>query len=657
MNIPQIVLSVLAMLLVTIASMALIGTFSRRVLGVRIGTIRITLAGLIGLAAEVGFESQFIWRQGEYTPALIPVQLGIILLGAVGFLVVAELAVPQGSMPRPDQWIPGIRRSAGRARRYSQLVGIAFRHRLVPFKPNTDHTSAASAERALAARALKAALEEAGGAFVKLGQVLSTREDILPTEFIEELAKLQQQVPPMPWGQAAAVLSAELGHPIEEVFREIAHDPIAAASIGQVHLATLADGERVAVKIQREGIIPLVERDVDITRRVATKLAESTVWARQFGVQELADSLAESLIDELDYRVEASNIAALEAAVASHGSGERLRIPKLHPRLSSRRVLVMEFLVGRTLSEPSAVEGLDQARRQELATLLLRSVLNQIMDDGVFHSDLHPGNVLITPDAELALLDFGSVGRLDSEVRRQITDLLLAFSRTDSRAFADALLAFVDLPDDVDERALRLEIGAFLARHLGSGASLDVTALMQVIAVLANHRLALPAQLTATARALGTVEGTLRVLSPAFDFVAEASGYAGKRLTDARRPEVLARTVEDELVGLVPLVRQLPQRLDRITGSLADGRLSVNVRLLADRRDRDILRQFINLAAITFLAGVFGIMAVMLLTSLAGPMLTSTLSLFEVFGYMLVLVSSVLTLRVLFEVFGGKLRA
>ena len=115
--------------------------------------------------------------------------------------------------------------------------------------------------------------------------------------------------------------------------------------------------------------------------------------------------------------------------------------------------------------------------------------------------------------------------------------------------------------------------------------------------------------------------------------------------------------MEDELVGLVPLVRQLPHRLDRITGSLADGRLSVNVRLLADRRDRDILRQFINLAAITFLAGAFGIMAAMLLTSLAGPMLTSTLSLFEVFGYMLVLVSSVLTLRVLFEVFGGKLRA
>lgn len=167
----------------------------------------------------------------------------------------------------------------------------------------------------------------------------------------------------------------------------------------------------------------------------------------------------------------------------------------------------------------------------------------------------------------------------------------------------------------MDEPVLRREIGTFMARHLGTGATVDVAAFMQVVTVLSKHRLALPSQLTAAVRSLGTLEGTLRVLSPDFNFISEAAGYAERRLTDARQPEALMRTLTDELVGLLPLARKLPQRLDQVTGSLADGRLSVNVRLLADKRDRDVLRQFIDLGAITFLAGVFGVMAAMLLTS------------------------------------------
>ena len=146
------------------------------------------------------------------------------------------------------------------------------------------------------------------------------------------------------------------------------------------------------------------------------------------------------------------------------------------------------------------------------------------------------------------------------------------------------------------------------------------------------------------------------MLSPSFDFIAEASGYAQKRLVDSRQPEALMRTLTDELVGLIPLARKLPQRLDSVTGSLADGRLSVNVRLLADHRDRDFIRQFINLGAVTFLAGVFGLMAAMLLTSDAGPRITDTLSVFQIYGYTLVAASIILTLRVLFDVFGGALR-
>lgn len=652
MRVSAILINILWMTAAAVATMVFIGVFVRRVLGVRVGTVRVIIAGFVGLGAELGFESQVVWRGGQYSPALIPIQLGIILLVAVAFLVVLEIALPQGSIPRIDQWIPGLRRALGRARRYSQLVRLAVRHKLVPFKLDTAPTTVASRERRRQALALKAALEEAGGAFVKLGQILSTRTDILPAEFVEELSALQQRVPPQPWEQIRTVLAEELNEPIDAVFTEFDPVPVASASIGQVHRATLRTGERVAVKVQRPGIIPLVERDVEITRRIATRLTKSAEWARRFGVEELAESIVSSLLDELDYPVEASNLLALAAAQQSRAEAQRIRLPKLFAEVSSRRVLVMEFVEGETLSDPGAAAQLDPETRAALASQLLAALLDQIMHQGAFHSDLHPGNVMITPDAKLALLDFGSVGRLDSHVRRQITSLLMAVAQNDSMAFADALLAFVELPDDLDEPALRRDIGAFMARYLGPGATLDAAAFVRVIAVLSAHRLAVPSQLTVAGRAIGTLEGTLQVLDPGFDFVAVSTGYAKQQAKDAKKPEALFHTGIDELTRLLPVVRELPHQIGRIAQSLVEGRMSVNVRLLADRRDRRVIRRLVNLAAVTFLAGTSGIIATLLLINSGGPQITPTLSLHDVFGYLLVFASGVLTLRALFDIFG-----
>ncbi len=649
MNALTIMLDVAVMLAATVLAMLLIGVLSRRILGVRVGIVRILVAGAVGLGAQVGFESQFVWRNNQYTPALIPVQLGIIMLVAITVLVLGELIVPQGSVPRPDQWLSMVRRSAARTRRYLGLTRIATSRGLVPFRLNGEPTSAGHADRVRQAIALKSALEDAGGAFVKLGQILSTRSDVLPAEFTEQLGALQQQVPAEPWERMRAVLETSLGRALDSVFTHIDERPLAAASIGQVHRATLVGGEAVAVKIQRPGIVPLIERDVDIATRLARRLTQSTDWGRQFGLAELADSLTGSLRDELDYRIEASHLRAMDAAQQRHAPQDRLRIPRLHAELSSRDVLVMEFVDGRTLSDPAATAQLDAAARASLATRLFRSTLVSIMDDGVFHSDLHPGNVIITDTGEAALLDFGSAGRLDSEVRGQITDVLLAFSGGDARAFADALIAFVALPDDVDEGALRRQIGDFMARHLGPGAALDVTAFARIVAILADNGLAVPAELATAFRAIATVEGTLRVLSAEFDLIAEASAFADERIAAATAPAAAARALFDEVQHALPALRRLPHRIDRLTTDLAQGRLNVNVRLLADRRDRSLLREFINLAALTFLAGVFGIMAAMLLTSAGGPSITPTLSLFQLFGYLLVVMSGVLTLRVLFD--------
>lgn len=650
MNLAAIIVDVLLMLGATVALMFLLGILSRRLLRVRVSAGRIILAGVLGLAAGVGFESQFVWRSAEYTPAMIPVLFGIIVLVAIATLVVAELVVPQGSLPRPDQWIPLTRGAFDRNRRYIELLRIAARHRLFNIRLGDAAGEQKGEDTHRQAIALKLALEEAGGAFVKLGQLLSTRPDVLPPEFIDALSTLQQQVPPVSWDEIEPVLEQSLGRPHQVVFAEFAREPFAAASIGQVHAAVLLDGERVAVKVRRPGIVPMVERDIDIAERLARRLARSSDWAARFGVEQIVESLTASLRDELDYTQEASNILALTEVQEQLPADARVRIPHFNADVSCEQMLVMEHISGRTLSDATAVDDVDAGTRRQLARRLLAATLAQIMEAGVFHSDLHPGNIILDDDESLVLLDFGSIGRIDSDTRDRIGEVLFAFSRRDASGFTDALFEFVDLTDIQDENRLRREVAVFMSRRLGPGATLDPTMFGEVVSILANYGLTVPSELTVPFRTIATVDGSLEVLDPGFDFVAEASTYAQSRLKDATRPESITKTFTDELLSALPIVKRLPHRIDRVTGSLADGRFGVNVRMLADPRDRSFLREVIGLAVVTFLAGIFGIMSAMLLTSDTGPQLTDTLTLFQIFGYLFLVVAGILTLRALFDV-------
>lgn len=648
MNIAAIALDAFLMASATVLLMLLLGATSRSLLGMRMSAGRIILAGALGLGAGVGFESRFVWQVADYTPALIPVLLGIILLVAIAVLVLAELLIPQGSLPRPDQWRKLTRQAFDRNRRYAQLLRIIAKHRLFAIKlgPGRAQTST---ERRTQALALKQALEEAGGAFVKLGQLLSTRPDVLPSEFIETLGTLQQHVPPASWDEIEPALEHALGGHPRDVFAEFSEMPFAAASIGQVHAAMLHSGERAAVKIRRPDIVPMIERDIDIAERLARRLARSSDWAASFGIEQLVNGLTTSLRDELDYTQEAANIAALAEVQTQLPADARVRIPRYFAQYSDEQVLVMEHLAGATLASAS-LHALDTEARRALARRLLAATLAQIMQAGVFHSDLHPGNIIIGADGDLVLLDFGSIGRIDSDTRSRLGEVLLAFSRRDAGAFTDAMLAFVDLGDVEDEAGLRRDVAAFMSRRLGPGARLDATVFSEVMSILADYGLAVPAELTVPFRTIATVEGSLQLLDPEFDFVAEAGGYAQARLREATLPTSITKAITDELLSALPIVKRLPHRIDRVTGSLADGRFGMNVRMLADSRDRSFVREIIGLAVVTFLAGVFGIMAAMLLTSATGPQLTDTLSLFQVFGYLFLVVAGVLTLRALFDV-------
>jgi ubiquinone biosynthesis protein len=624
---------------------------ARRVLGVRVGTIRATFAAAIGwsLAGLITGKLPQLDASNRSVVLLfiIPVFGGTLLI-SVAVLFVLEVIRPSGT----GMWfVGGIRSIPGRfarARRYSKITAIAVRHGLGPAlrgRLNDD----APQRRLRLARSLREALEEAGVTFVKLGQVLSTRSDLLGPEFIQELSKLQDSVTPAPADQIEKVLIAELGEVPTEVFAEFDPTPIAAASVAQVYSARLKSGADVVVKVQRPGIRTVVERDLDIMYRLAGTLEQRTKWARRLGVVALAEGFAAALLEELDFRVEAKNIAVVTAA----GAGE-VTLPKVHSALCTERVLVMDRLIGVPLGSAAAqieTRGLD---RVELARALLHTLLRQVMTSGVFHADPHPGNVMLLEDGSLGLLDFGSVGRLDGSLRAGLMSLLVAIDRGDPAALRDGLMEIVERPDEIDEQRLERALGQFIAKHFAGGAAPDVEMFTDLFKLVTNYGLAIPPEIAAVFRALATMEGTLAGLAPGFNIVVESRAYATVRLTQQMDPDSLKQTAIQEFMALLPVLRRLPRRIDRIGGALEEGRLSVNIRLFADERDREVVNTIVHQVLLAFIGATTGLMAVLLLGTTGGPRLINEITLYQVIGYNLLVISVLIGLRLLFTVFSKQ---
>jgi ubiquinone biosynthesis protein len=645
----------LTAVLILVSVAAIVGAFAllaRRLLGLRFGLVRLLLAGLVGFAVAGPIAQPLagsLQGGGKVTP------LWFLLLGgaaalvvAMVFLVVAEALVPSGSLPGPLELRRALRGRVARTRRYSQISRIAVRHGLGPYlwgrRGRAELDTPDGRERL--ARSLRLALEEAGVTFVKLGQMLSTRPDLLPAEFIGELGRLQDHVPPAAWDQVEQVLAGELGRPVTEVFANFDRRPLAAASIAQVHAARLRSGAEVAVKVQRPGIRAMVDRDLDIVDRLARSLEGRTRWARAIGTRELAGGFADAVREELDFRIEAANMAA----VAASADGA-VRIPVPHHALCGERVLVMQRLHGTPLGAAGAViseHGLDRA---VLARELLSALLGQVMLGGVFHADPHPGNVLVLADGRLGLLDFGSVGRLDGAVRSALQRLLLAMDRGDPLGASDALLEVMLRPDEVDQQRLERDLGQFMARYLSPGAEPGMRMFSDLFRIVTDYGLSVPPEVAAVFRALGVLEGTLARLAPGLDLITEARAFAARHGPGQVDAEVARRAVTEELTTLLPMLRRLPRRVERIASAAENGRLSVQVRLFADQRDRRHVTGLLHQVLLTILAATAGIMAVLLLGTAGGPAVTATVSLYQLLGYNLLVVCAILALRVLVLIF------
>ena len=640
--------TLLSFILGATVDVTLLAYGARRLLAERRFSLsRTIVAGLAGqaLTSTIFFALASGWHIGAHRPSLAyGVVLGFAalswacgLLLAMAILVTWQAFIPAGTVPSPATWPRRLRSRAARSRRYWQIVRIFTRCGVRPLGRGPRSVSLA--------RSLTEALDRSGAVFVKFGQALSTRRDLLPSEFTSELGRLQDRVSPLPWAQIERVLSEELGG--TSMFAEIDTDPLASASIAQVHAATLRTGERVVVKVLRPGVTSLVERDLDIILRLARRTQARVGWAQAIGVVQLSEGFAAALREELDFRLEAGNLAAVHAANGATVGSDGIVIPRAHHDLSTRRVLVMERLDGQALSKAAPAD----CDRERLARALLDSLLRQIVVDGVFHADPHPGNILLLDDGRLGLIDFGAVGRLDAGLRAALQRLMLAIERRDPVAMTDALLEVTARPDDLDEQALERSVGALLVRHLASGRPPDATMFADLFRLVTRHELAVPAEFMATFRALSTLEGGLTLLAPGFDIVAEAERFGQAQLAGRLRPASLKDAAADEIVALLPMLRRLPRRVDRIAAAVEGGRLSVNVRVLADERDRKVITGWIQLGVLTILAATAGGMAVALLALKGGPAMTATISLYQFLGYCLLVICAMLALRVLAAVF------
>ncbi|MFE9255828.1 ABC1 kinase family protein [Streptomyces sp. NPDC006879] len=622
-----------------IALPALLG---RRLLGMEAGLVRVLIAALVGVSVSGTVIGPKLQNSG---PMLFTLMIGVGLLTAMVALVALEVLLPTGGVRLLGR-LQAIRARASRARRYSQILRILGRHGLAPYLSRRAGRArrAGDTRHEQLARELRAALQAGGTTFVKLGQLMSTRRDLLPAAYVEELSCLQDRVPPAPWSEVEAVLLASLGGSPHMVFAEFDVEPLAAASIAQVHAAVLRDGSRVIVKVQRPGIREAVERDLDIVGRLAATLQARTDWGRSLGLEELARGFAVALREELDFRVEARNMTAVHRAAALRGD-HSVTVPDLHQELSGERVLVMSRIDGVQLGKarPDSPE-----HGRKVALTLLTALLDQIMYDGVFHADPHPGNILLQPDGSPALLDFGSVGRLDSALRSAMAGLFLSVDRGDPIALCDALLELTERPEDVDEQRLQRALGQFSGRHLGLGATPDAAMFTELFKLVADFRLAVPPEMAAVFRALATLEGTLGAVSAGFDVLDASRGYAAARFTRQLEPATVRDTARDELLAVLPVLRRLPRRLDRIGGALEEGRLGVNVRLLADPRDRRVIGELLSRMLLTFLGIFFGVLGVQLLTIDGGPEVTPDLSLYRLVGYHLLVLSAAVVLRTVY---------
>jgi len=637
-------------LLVSVAWLLLFAWVARGLVGARELTWgRTLLAVLIGIAFGQAVAVLILLRDIDDVvdvdgAQVLALSLPFALIGTMGAIVLLELLFAR-SKTRSRRHVPhpirALKRRIGIIGRGWQVTRIIARNGLAPLLGlRRGEVSTRSPEEL--ARRVRVALEESGGVFIKLGQLLATRPDLIPPGAMAELGRLHGSAAPLPEDEVARVIREETGREIEESFAEIDWQPLGSASIAQAHAARLPDGRQVVIKVRRPGLEEQVERDLAIARWLAKTAERRTTWGAFYQVTSLVEEFAAALHGELDFHVEAHHALEASAAMARH---PQIVAPEIIQPLTTERMLVMERLAGVPLS--AITVGLDGDRGRLLADALCASQVGAMLKGERFHGDPHPGNVLVLDDGTLGLIDFGLAGRLDSFERASVFQMLVAIKLEQPSLLYEAMVSIGAISPTRDPNEIERALAQFLAAHISAGLP-SPDALNELLALTHQLRMNLPRSTTTMFRALATLTGTLEHLYPGYPLIDVIADLGGAEFRERMLPASVSELLQQEWAQLGPLLSRAPRHMDRIATLLEHGRLTARLRLFTDAQDVRVLEHLLNRVVLALLSIGVGAVSVMLLRTEGGPTLTLiSVGLYEVLGWIGLALALILLMRVL----------
>ena len=522
--------------------------------------------------------------------------------------------------------MPTILQTFRHLRRYQQigrvLTRYGFGHILTQLgigraiTPGLERLRFSSAEilRATPAERMRMVVEELGPTFIKLGQILSTRGDLLPADFIRELEKLQDTVPPTDFALIQAQVEKELEGPLDQVFPTFDPVPVASASLGQVHFATLPDGEEVAVKVFRPGVDKQIEIDLDILLELAALAEKRTDWGEYYGVLSLAQEFADTLRTEQNYEQEGHNIDRYRQMFAGEGY---VRVPKIYWETTTRRVLTMERIQGIKITDVDALDaaGLD---RKEVARRNIAILLQAVLHEGFFHADPHAGNLMVLPNETIAMMDFGIMGHLDQLQRLGLVNLFVGLFRQETDRVVEALSDLGIATKAADRRSLARDLDRLRLRYYGLElekirARSFVEDLMGL--VFAN-RLKMPSDLVLVFKAIAMLEGISLQLDPDINVFSEVEPYVRDALLELQSPVNWLKEVAAQMRGSAEAMMLLPKQLQRMLEQIeaGEGNLSMTMKGFDEPTQR--ISEAANRLVLAILAAAFVIGPAMLIRAL-----------------------------------------
>lgn len=458
-------------------------------------------------------------------------------------------------------------------KRYRQIANSLFRHGfgylltqsgLTRFLPSVRRAqkNEETFSHSTRARRLRKLLEELGPTFVKFGQLLSTRPDLVPRDILDELSLLRDRVSPFPYSEARSIIEREMGKPLDEIFAAFEEEPIAAASVGQVHRALLHEGDEVVVKVRRPHITGQMRLDLEILLEMARLADRHTSWGAVYHFGDVVQELQRAVSNELDYLTEAENMEQVRANLRHRRD---ILIPKVYRQYTTSAVLTMEHISGIRLDRQDQIAATGK-KPQEMVRLLVDAIFEQIFDHGLFHADPHPGNLAVSGDGQLILMDFGIVGRLRGERRRQFILFLLGTVNRNPRQIVRSLANMGILSRRIDRKALRRDVEYLMDRYLDvplGKIELGKT-VREILSLAFEYHIRIPPEFTLLAKTLMTLEGVIEELADDLKLLELLKPYTGRLIKERFSPAAVKESVSEQFWETTDFLFSLSRRLNEL---------------------------------------------------------------------------------------------